>query len=166
MYPKRSQILTPTLVRAVVNGFPMSTNGLHGAAHWFRVRANGLRLAQATGADTEVVELFALFHDSQRLTEGTDPDHGQRGAYLAERFHGRLFHLPDTAFDQLLFACRSHTSGTQADTDDITVRTCWDADRLDLGRVGIMPSPDRLLTGPARSGEILSWAYERSLRYW
>jgi uncharacterized protein len=30
------------------------------------------------------------------------------------------------------------------------VQTCWDADRLDLGRVGIIPRPDRLCTEEAR----------------
>ena len=43
--------------------------------------------------------------------------------------------------------------------------TCWDADRLDLGRVGIRPDPRRLFTAAARSPELLSWAYQRSLRY-
>jgi len=31
--------------------------------------------------------------------------------------------------------------------DDVTIQTCWDADRLDLGRVGIIPDPDRMCTG-------------------
>jgi hypothetical protein len=35
------------------------------------------------------------------------------------------------------------TPGGGVDTDP-TVQTCWDADRLDLGRVGIKPHPDFL----------------------
>ena len=47
---------------------------------------------------------------------------------------------------------------------NITVQTCWDADRLDLGRVGIVPDPARLCTAAAREPTMREWAYERSLR--
>ena len=166
MYPKRSKILTPKLVRTVVDAFPISTKGYHGPAHWFRVRANGLRVAQSSGADTHVVELFALFHDSQRRNEGWDPKHGRRGAALAALLRGTLFDLDDERFELLHQACCGHTSGRHGDTDDVTVMTCWDADRLDLGRVGIRPDPQRLFTAAARSEELRGWAYERSLRDW
>ena len=38
---------------------------------------------------------------------------------------------------------------------DITIQTCWDADRLDLGRVWIIPDPDRLCTEPARDPALI-----------
>jgi uncharacterized protein len=41
--------------------------------------------------------------------------------------------------------------------------TCWDADRLDLGRVGIRPDPARLCNEAARHPKLLSEAYERSV---
>lgn len=165
-YPKRSGILTPALVQTVVRAFPLATYGYHGPAHWFRVRANGLVIARSTGANTDVIELFALFHDSQRRNEGSDPNHGRRGAELAERLRGNLFDLPDADFARLKAACRGHTGGRHGDTDDITVMTCWDADRLDLGRVGIRPKASRLFTDPARSSELLGWAYARSVKDW
>jgi uncharacterized protein len=43
------------------------------------------------------------------------------------------------------------------------VLTCWDADRLDLGRVGIRPLAERLCTDAARQPAMLQWAYRRSL---
>ena len=46
---------------------------------------------------------------------------------------------------------------------DITVQVCWDADRLDLGRVGIKPAPHRLCTASAKAVDILEAAYERSV---
>ena len=46
---------------------------------------------------------------------------------------------------------------------DATVLTCWDADRLDLGRVGIRPDPKYLCTPAARDPEMLASAYLRSL---
>ena len=71
-------------------------------------------------------------------------------------------HLDDDDFELLFEACRLHTDGLI--DGDITLQTCWDADRLDLGRVGITPEPDLLCTDAAR--ELLDWAHERAiLRY-
>jgi uncharacterized protein len=77
--------LTPELVRFVVSQFKLSHSGVHGPSHWMRVRKNGLELAQKTGANIGVVELFALFHDSCRVNEDTDHGHGSRGADLAQQ---------------------------------------------------------------------------------
>jgi uncharacterized protein len=33
---------------------------------------------------------------------------------------------------------------------DVTVQTCWDADRLDLVRIDIQPEAERLCTDAAR----------------
>ena len=53
-------------------------------------------------------------------------------------------------------ACARHTDGL---TDgDVTIQTCWDADRLDLGRVGKTPNPRRLCTAAAIRPDILKWA--------
>jgi uncharacterized protein len=60
----------------------------------------------------------------------------------------------------LYHACAFHTDGL---TDgDPTVQTCWDADRLDLPRAGIHPSPERLCTPAAQ--QLIGWAADRSLR--
>ena len=48
---------------------------------------------------------------------------------------GTADHLPDDRFELLRYACAWHTDGQHH--DDPTIATCWDADRLDLGRVGI-----------------------------
>jgi uncharacterized protein len=45
---------------------------------------------------------------------------------------------------------------------DVTIRTCWDADRLDLGRVGITPHPEYLRTEVARRAETIAWADSRA----
>ena len=73
---------------------------------------------------------------------------------------GSLPDLSDDSFCLLEDACARHTDGlTEA---DITVQTCWDADRLDLGRVGIEPQRKYLCTDAAKDREILAWAYRRS----
>lgn len=151
---------TVPLVRRILREYPLPFAGPHGPAHWARVLENGLRLAEATGVDPTVVALFALFHDSKRENEHHDPDHGLRGGDFAGRLRGTLFELPDASFDRLHAACRLHTTG-RIDGEAVD-RVCWDADRLDLGRVGIAPDPKRLCTAAAR--DLLPWALERSFR--
>ena len=45
---------------------------------------------------------------------------------------------------------------------DATIQTCWDADRLDLGRVGERPNPTYLGTKAARDPEFIKSALLRS----
>jgi len=154
-------MIEPRLIQAIRREYPMCWDGIHGASHWARVRENGLRLAPLTGARARVVELFAFLHDSQRRNDLDDPEHGRRAARLAARLRGVAFDLETEDFDLLFLACRDHADGLTR--GDVTVQTCWDADRLDLGRVGIRPIAARLCTGAARDPAILEWAYARSL---
>jgi uncharacterized protein len=148
------------VVHVILEDYALPWHGAHGVGHWARVLENGLRLAQETGANIEVVQLFAIFHDSRRVNEGTDDGHGERGADLAAALRGKWFHLPDADFDLLYAACAGHTDGgTEA---DITIQTCWDSDRLDLGRVGICPVPHKLCTPVAKMWEIIRWADGRA----
>ncbi len=143
--------------------FALDWRGIHGAPHWARVRANGLRLAESTGASRRVVSLFAFLHDSCRLEDGRDPRHGQRAAAVVERLRGEgLVCVSDEEAALLVVACRHHSDG-RVDAEP-TVQTCWDADRLDLGRVGTVPDPRYLGTPAARDRELIAWAYRHSLR--
>jgi uncharacterized protein len=149
------------LLDAILKEYALPMIGSHGPVHWARVLENGRRLAERTGANFRVVELFAVFHDARRINEGIDHGHGRRGAELAETLRGSLFDLPDKHFKLLIDACARHTHGlTKA---DVTILTCWDADRLDLGRVGIEPRPEYLCTDAAKNPEMLRWAIRRSL---
>jgi uncharacterized protein len=106
------------------------------------------------------VELFAFLHDSRRRNDGYDPDHGMRAAEFAELLNGVAFEIENHELALLTTACRGHSDGLTE--GDITVLTCWDADRLDLGRVGIKPHPSRLCTEAARDPAVLRWALHRS----
>src|SRR4051812_16754999 len=65
---------------------------LHGPRHWLRVKALGAQLCRETpGADDHVVALFAALHDTQRVNDGHDPEHGRRAADLAIRLRGEVF---------------------------------------------------------------------------
>lgn len=126
------------------------------------MRENGLRLAALTGAQIEVVECFAFLHDAKRLNDSRDPGHGSRAAALVRMLQGGVLKLADEQVELLAYACAHHTDGlTEA---DVTVQTCWDADRLDLGRVGITPLAERLCTPAARDPAIMRWALARSQR--
>lgn len=152
---------TPTIVRAILDDYALPVRGYHGVVHWARVLENGLRIASVTGADREVVTLFALFHDARRVNEDHDDGHGLRGAELARTLRGSLVHLDDARFALLHDACRLHTDGLTV--ADPTLQACWDADRLDLGRVGITPDPRRLCTDAAR--DLLDWADARAVAW-
>ena len=155
------ELTRQAVIEAVRAEYRLRWEGTHGLPHWERVRENGLRLAASTGARADVVELFAYFHDSRRANEGRDPEHGARGADLARALAGTVFSLDDAGLELLFAACCGHTHGKSA--ADPTIATCWDADRLDLGRVGTMPLPQRLCTAAARDPEVIRWAWTRSL---
>lgn len=118
---------------------------IHGLAHWRQVEFNGLLLAKKTGADITVVRLFALFHDSKRESDGYDETHGGRGAEFAKKCREeKLFEVTDEQFEKLFHACRNHT--IERSSGDATIDTCYDADRLDLGRVDIPLDPMKMAT--------------------
>ena len=149
------------IVAAIVAEYSLPLFGIHGIAHWARVLENGLRLVEVTRANIEVVQLFAVFHDSQRMTEETDLSHGVNGASFAAELRGKLFDLNEDDFDLLFVACAGHMD--RPTDDDPTVQACWDADRLDLGRMGA--SIDPLWLGEATVDEhadIIEWADRRA----
>jgi uncharacterized protein len=148
------------ILKAILDEYVLPLDGDHGVAHWARVLENGMRLHEHTNANIEVVTLFAVLHDSRRINEMTDPNHGHRAAEFAAKIRGSLFDLTDHDFSLLYRACEGHTH--ERTHPDATIQTCWDSDRLDLGRVGIRPHPTRLCTDAAKRPEMLKWADGRA----
>jgi uncharacterized protein len=148
------------IIHEIIDGFQLDINGIHGIHHWNRVLINALRLAEETGANHKVIIAFALLHDCQRENDGRDPDHGLRGAQHGRQIRDRLPTMSDVEFDLFFDAAEHHTAGLV--DADISVQTCWDADRLDLFRVGIYPDPRLLCTEAARKVEVIEWAVDRS----
>ncbi len=155
-----ASVITQELVDELRSQFRIKWHGIHGVGHWSRVRLFGLRIARETGARTDVVDWFAFLHDAAREAEGFDHGHGHRAVALASDLRGTLFQIDDSGFDLLSHAMTHHSDGFQE--GDATVRTCWDADRLDLPRVGIHPDPEHLCTEPARRSQIIEWAYKKA----
>lgn len=148
------------LVRRVLDQYRLHLHGVHGPSHWLRVRANGLALARATpDADAELVELFALLHDSQRFDEMRDQGHGTRAAAYVQQLHAEgVLTLEASRLRLLVEACEGHNA-PQVSTDP-TIGCCWDADRLDLSRLGRRPHGRYLSTAAARDPELQAEAWE------
>ena len=127
--------------------FSLGPTSPHGPRHWRRVERYALYLVGLNGGNSAVAELFAWFHDCRRQTEDHDPKHGLRGAELARQMKASL-QLDEEAFDTLFQACAGHTDLNFS--HDPTVAACWDADRLDLDRVGIDPDPSYFSTAEGK----------------
>ncbi|BCM91135.1 hypothetical protein IAD21_02999 [Abditibacteriota bacterium] len=122
---------------------------LHGPDHWRRVEANGVLLAEQTGADLIVVRLFALFHDCKRQNDDDDPEHGRRAANFLSEQRPNLLSISDNQFALLREATAYHADGTTHHNP--TIGTCWDSDRLDLTRCGLTPAPQFFSTMAGRA---------------
>jgi uncharacterized protein len=139
---------TESLVGKILMDYRLDPKGIHGPAHWLRVMDYGRMLGEKNGANLKVVALFGLIHDARRISDRHDPCHGARAASYARDLarEGRL-RVSSRDLDVLCIACEGHTAGRTH--PDLTVRTCWDADRLDLRRFGWEIDPGRLNTPEA-----------------
>ncbi len=153
-------LISSRFFNAILEQYRLHPAGVHGVTHWARVAENGRRLADLTGAHRDIVTLFAYLHDACRASEDWDPERGPRSAQLAARWRGTYFDLSRQNFDLLYTACAAQGDGLLE--GDITLQTCWDADRLDIGRVGVTVIPSRLCTPAARDPEMIEWASRRA----
>lgn len=143
---------------AVMAGFDEERTGIdHGPEHWQRVRQHAIVTSRSLGIDPLVPVVFALVHDSQREDEGLDPEHGPRAAEFVTEHRYTLFaFLSNSQIDELVIACRDHSEGLVHGPE--AVQACWDADRLDLGRVGVTPDPRYLCTDHAKRDDVIEHA--------
>lgn len=154
-------LITPEYLEAIRADYRLRWTGIHGYDHWWRVYQNGLQIASMNGANPRILTFFAFTHDSQRWNDGHDSQHGLRASHWIIT-HASLFKALDKEELTLLRqACEQHTGGRHH--PDLTVRSCWDSDRLDLMRVGTLPNPHYLCTESARDPRVLEWAIRRSL---
>jgi uncharacterized protein len=137
------------LTRHQGDGFAACCSPLHGTEHWRQVAADGTSLARITrGADAGLVFAFAMLHDAFRAGDGPDPGHGRRAAQALDGLVRDDWLRLDSRQQSILFeALADHPHGRT--TAEPTIGCCWDADRLDLGRCGIVPDPALLSTSAA-----------------
>jgi len=130
------------------------TLALHGPAHWARVEWHAKAICRHLNISPLVPTLFSLVHDSQRLTDGTDIWHGLRAARFVKESRRHWFaYLTAEQWEFLYEACAKHSEGRVSNLP--VIAACWDADRLDLWRVGRMPEPSMLSTDFAQRPDVI-----------
>ncbi len=129
-----------------VSVFRCGDASIHGLRHWKNVDDAGLLIVERTsGVDPVVVLCFAYLHDAFRIDDGSDLDHGPRSADLLHEIPQSIYSmLSAKQLETLDYAIRHHTDGEVI--DEPTIGACWDGDRLDLGRVGMIPSATLMST--------------------
>jgi len=137
--------------------------GHHGVRHWARVRRNGRIIARhVQGVDTQVTDLFAILHDCRRVDEWEDPSHGWRAmAWLRKLHSDSRLGLTESQFWQLLHAIEHHSGQHKPHT--VTIAACWNADRYDLGRVGIEPDEIHMAPGALLPRRIWQPLHEQAM---
>ena len=143
------------LLQIISKQFSLDLNGTHGVYHWHRVYKNALKIAEHYNIESSIFMLFALFHDSKRVNEDIDPRHGRRGSKFAQKLQcdiPMLKELSKKDFELLEYACSSHTKIdiSHEFVNELVANICWDADRLDIGRVGFVVDPKYLCTDYAK----------------
>ena len=143
------------LLQIISKQFSLKLNGLHGIYHWHRVYKNALKLAEYYNIESKVFMLFALFHDSRRENDNIDPQHGKRGGRYAKLLQSDISILKELSKSDLYlleYACSSHTKTDyqHALAGSLIANICWDADRLDIGRVGFVVDTEYLHTDYAK----------------
>jgi uncharacterized protein len=149
---------------------------LHGPPHWARVHRFGLALAERVDLPAEgrvCVELFAWLHDLAREDDGPGAQHAIDGAVQIDAVLPAIAGaLSPAQIETVRAAIRYHSDGMVAggawdagafegidwprDLLVATVGCCWDADRLDLPRVGIAPNDRYMSIAAWREVESLS----------
>jgi uncharacterized protein len=132
-------------------------NTQHGPKHWSAVLHNALDLGAREGllrsgevlkrgAPSEFLVWFAVLHDCCRTSEDADPKHGERAAELVDGLvrDGTIRLHPFARPADLAYAIARHSTGRTSANKLIGL--CWDADRLDLPRVGITPFKEFMST--------------------
>lgn len=145
MYNIEKQII----FNGAVTQMKLDPFGIHGVNHWYRVYENCLNIWRLTNDVYDVPHdddwffwNFAMLHDCCRIYDTTDPGHGARAA--------KLIPDDDSDFNRVLrHAILGHTNGKISTNEGVAV--CWDADRLDLPRVGIVPDHKLMSTEAGRT---------------
>jgi len=135
--------------------------GYNGPVHWDRTWENAKLLIPFTQANPTVVQLFCYLHDCCSIHDGQEPEHGPAAAFFIKQNRTLFSFLTAQEFKLLVDACAGHTDH-QLSTSP-TIGTCWDADRLDLGRFGIYPKNEFFSTQAAKNPAIIERAYQNSI---
>jgi uncharacterized protein len=159
-------LLTAAQILAALEPHVRFPSVLHGPPHWARVRRFGTLLAARVALPPEAhacVELFAWLHDLAREDDAASRRHAVDGAAQIDAILPVIADpLTPDQVETLRAAIHHHSDGMVAarawevgafdrigwprDLVVATVGCCWDADRLDLPRVGVAPAEQFMST--------------------
>jgi uncharacterized protein len=124
------------LMAIAESNFKIDLNGIHGRSHWLRVTGNAQHIVKTDGGDLAVATCFGMLHDCCRNSDYGDHRHGHRASELILKIRLGL----DPKQLRLLFlAIREHSEAKVS--AEPTIGACWDADRLELPRIGSEERP-------------------------
>lgn len=118
------------------------SDSVHDFAHVLRVLRLAERLAEAEGADLEVVRAAALLHDISRPEDeagGAEANAETDHAMLAARAARDILAGADPAFvDAVAHCIEAHRFRNAVEPQTVEARVLFDADKLDaIGAVGV-----------------------------
>lgn len=123
---------------------PIWKLNIYGKSHFDNVMRNGMTLLVPL-ANKNVIIAFAYLHDVERSNDANDRLHGEKAALLVDAIKNiYLSEFTEDEISLLKEACKLH--GRTHKTGNITLDICLDADRLDLPRMGIIPTPEQMAT--------------------
>lgn len=156
------EIIPLSLLVIIAKNFKLNLEDIHGINHWLRVLTNGLILADSEKVSYNIPIVFSFTHDMLRFTDyDTDTEHGARAAEALEYMKHKL-KLNAEELEICKEACKRHSDGLVTDEKEIGV--CWDADRLDLMRVGIYPDEKYLSTRTGKNSGLIIQTNKYALR--
>jgi uncharacterized protein len=140
-------------------------DAVHDFDHVLRVLALAERIAQAEGADVEIVRAAVLLHDvgrAQAEVEGRD-----HAAIGAERARAILAGQPPTKVEAVAHAIAAHRYRVGPQPETLEAQVLFDADKLDaIGAVGVARAfayggaHGQRLWAPVESVDIARWQEE------
>ena len=162
-----SSLFTPSKILPHITPLAKHNSAIHGVAHWTRVHRYGLLLADSLKLSEKekiAIALFGFTHDLARTDDGGGNQHSIAGAKYVQYVTDTLFSdFPNSTVDIVKVAIRYHSDGMNAEEalyelpiagssnwsrESVLnmIGCCWDADRLDLLRLGIMPNESKMST--------------------
>jgi uncharacterized protein len=154
---------------------------VHGFDHVQRVVRLAAYIAQAEGADLEIVQAAALLHDAQDRRQPPDTNHRAAHHHASADFAAEVLSAegwPEERITAVQHAIRAHRFRDNSQPPDtLEAKILFDADKLDaIGAIGVIravgyalshgnppyaqPSPQFLSTGETIPGEAHSAYHE------
>jgi len=105
----------------------------HGLPHLRNVSYTAGRIASAVNEDIEAAVVAGFLHDCARQDDNGGREHAYESALMARGIIQE--HYPHLEVERLYACIALHADGKV--TEDMLIGSVWDADRLDLARIGI-----------------------------